>query len=137
MNIMNRSRLRHRLSFALTFTLSGCAQFLIFVNTNTFATTQKDTSYTRSPGTRQQPGFGRYDSPDGPIIRVALMTDVTSASVSCSSGLVVKRSSEGSELGGEVSIGSLRVELRKQPGGAIATLPSSTARYRVFVGSSS
>jgi peptidoglycan hydrolase-like amidase len=136
MNIMNRSRLRHRLSFALTFTLSGCAQFLIFVNTNTFATTQKDTSYTRSPGTRQQPGFGRYESPEGPIIRVALMTDVTSASVSCSSGLVVKRSSEGSEPGGEVSIGSLRVELRKQPG-AIATLPSGAAGYRVFVGSSS
>jgi peptidoglycan hydrolase-like amidase len=136
MNIMNRSRLRHRLSFALTFTLSGCAQFLIFVSTDTFATTQKDTSYARSPRTQQRLDFASYDSPDGPIIRVALMTDVTSASVSCSSGLVVNRSSKGLEQGEKVSIGSVRVELRKQPG-TIATLPSSAARYRVFVGSSS
>ena len=136
MNIMNRSRLRRRLSFALAFTLSGCAQFLIFVNTSTFAMTQQDTSYAGSPRTQQRLDFASYDSPDGPIVRVALMTDVTSASVSCSSGLVVSRSSEGFEQGEKVSIGSLRVELRKQPG-TIATIPSSAARYSVFVGSSS
>ncbi|HSV24770.1 MAG TPA: hypothetical protein VLJ17_17280, partial [Xanthobacteraceae bacterium] len=134
MNIMNRSRLRRRLSFALAFTLSGCAQFLLFAKTDTFATTQKDTSYARSSRTQQRLDFAPYDSPDGPIIRVALMTDVSSASVGCSSGLIINRSSEG--FGSEkVSIESLRVELRKQPGSA--TPPSSGAGYRVFVGSSS
>ncbi len=136
MNLKNRSRLRRRLSFALAFTLSGSAQFLVFVNTDTFATTQQDTSYARPRRTPQRLDFASHDSPDGPIIRVALMTDVTSASVSCASGLVFNRSSEDFEQGERVSIGSLRVELRKQPG-MIATLPSSAARYTVFVGSSS
>lgn len=135
MNIMNRSRLRRRLSFALAFTLSGCAQFLTLAKTEAFATTQKDTSYARSSRTQQQLDFAPYDSPDGPIIRVALMTDVTSASVDCSSGLIISGLSEGFGRGEKASIGSLRVELRKQPGSA--TPPSSGAGYRVFVGSSS
>src|SRR5437660_293657 len=125
MNIINRSRLRRRLSFALAFTLSGCAQLLLFAKSDTFATTQKDTSYARSPRTQQRLDFAPYDSPDGPIIRVALMTDVTSASVGCSSGLIINGLSEGFGRGEKVSIESLRVELRKQPGSE--TLPSSGA----------
>ena len=50
--------------------------------------------------------------PNEPVVRIALMTDVTSISLSSDSGLVVSRSSPGTRVD-KIANGSLRVELRE------------------------
>lgn len=153
MNITNRSRFRRSLALALTFIMSGCAYLTPLTSIDVYAAARAPqresparsnydpTSASHTIGEAGEPAneFASYASTEGPIIRVALMTDIASTSIGCPSGLVINGSNEGSraDLRAEkVSSSSLRVELRKQSG-TVTPLPSGAARYVVFVGSSS
>ncbi len=136
MNITNRRCFRRSLALALTFIVSICAELTPLAGINALAAERRlqNESPVDSPSE-----LGPYASAEGPIVRVALMTDVASTLISCSSGLVINRANEGFRADFRVqktSLSSLRVELRKQPG-PVAPLPSSAPRYSVFVGSSS
>jgi SpoIID/LytB domain protein len=158
MNIVNRSsRLRRRLAFALAIIVSGCTEIVSLVEANPFAAvipaqkqsasnsndrraSQKnqqsdDKGFTRPRRAEAQTEVVQYASADGPIVRVALMTDVYSVALSSSSDLIVRRTTTGFDEGNRISDGSLRVELRQQPE-PVAPLQSSVAAYRVSVGSS-
>lgn len=157
MHIVNRSsRLRRRLAFALAIVVSGCSQIVLLVEANPFAAvragqrpsasnsnyraSQKnlesdDRSFVRPRRAEAQIDVIQYASAGGPIIRVALMTDVSSIALSSSSGLTVRHATTGLDKGKNISNGSLTVELRQQ-GEAAAPLQSTVAAYRVGVGSS-
>lgn len=141
------------MALALTFIVSGCAYLTPLTGIDAYAAARalqresparSNYDSTGNSHTIGEPGewpndFTSSASAEGPIVRVALMTDIASTSISCSSGLVISGSKEGSraDLRAEkISSSSLRVELRKQSG-TVAPLPSSIARYVVFVGSSS
>ncbi|MFY9555259.1 MAG: SpoIID/LytB domain-containing protein [Blastocatellia bacterium] len=74
-------------------------------------------------------------SPEGPIIRVALMTDVASVALSCPSGLIVNRAEKTFEEGKWIATGSLRVELRHRAE-RDALRDSKAAVYHVSAGTS-
>lgn len=156
MNITNRRRLRRSLALALTFIVSSCALLTPLTRINALAAArgrQNESPASSNPGSTsvfqtlgdfaESNEFASYASADGPMIRVALMTDVASTSISCPSGLVIHRSTEdsGTDSRGNIRVqklssSSLRVEVRREPG-TVAPLPSRAARYVVFVGSSS
>jgi SpoIID/LytB domain protein len=158
MHIVNRSsRLKRRLAFALAIIVSGCMQIVLLIEPNSFAavlSAQKqsasssndrranqksqqsdDKGLTRPRRAEAQIDVVQYASAGGPIIRVALMTDVSSIALSSSSGLIVRRATTGLDEGKNISNGSLTVELRQQPE-PVAPLQSAVAAYRVSVGSS-
>jgi SpoIID/LytB domain protein len=154
MNIMNRSRrLRRRLAFALALMVSSCAQTVSLVEARAFAGVMPgqqrsapsptvrasqnkkqsvDKNSTRSLAVEPTTGVVRESPPDGPIIRVALMTDVTSVALSCSSGLMVNRGTASFGEGKKIPAGSLQVELRQQSDAEVP-LESSVAVYSVIV----
>ena len=157
MNKMNRSgRLRRRLAFAMALVVSGCAQPSSLGGADSFAgvlpsqnksaapSGDRDSHYNQQSeaesttrARRAEPALDgvQYASPDGPIIRIALLTDVTSVTLSCASGLTVNRLSAGFEEGKRVSSGSLRVEL-SQLADPVPHVKSSPTTYRVIVRSS-
>jgi peptidoglycan hydrolase-like amidase len=137
MNITNRRRFRRSLALALTFIVSSCALLTPLAGINALAAPRRPQQiFQGADDAVDSPNeIDSYASAEGPIVRVALMTDVSSISISCASGLVIKRS--GEEVRAEkTSLSALRVELRRQSA-PDAPLPSSAARYAVFVGSSS
>src|SRR5262245_20727266 len=128
---MNTNWLRLRLAFALVSLASGSVpQLFLFGPTSlaAVAPAQKQSSKETSSHHNRQPdkkGLTRpraipksdapqYSSGGGPTIRVALLTDVTTVSLGCASGLIVNRGPEGTDIGKGISGGSLRVELRQQ-----------------------
>lgn len=141
MNITNRKRFRRSLALALTFIISSCAELTPLAGIDALAAERRMQNDSAADSPNE---FASYASAEGPTVRVALMTDVASTLISCPSGLVINRANENRANEGfradfraqKISLSSLRVELRKQPGSA-APLPSSAARYTVFVGSSS
>ena len=158
MNIVNRrSRPRRRIAFALAIIVSGCTEIVSLVEANPFAAaipaqkqsasnsndrraSQKnqqsdDKGLTRPRRAEAQTEVVHYASADGPIVRVALMTDVSSVALSSSSDLIVRRATTGFDEGNRILGGSLRIELRQQPE-PVVPLRSSVAAYRVSVGSS-
>lgn len=143
--------MRRRLAFALALVVSGCAQLLSLVEAEAFAAVlrsqnqsaarskerasqnnrqSEDKSFTRSRRAEPATDVVQYASPNGPIIRVALMTNVTTVTLGCSSGLMVNRGSfdEGKRVLG----GSLRVELSQQSD-PVAPAGSTVAAHRVLV----
>ena len=151
----NRSGRLRRLAFALALVGSGCSQVVLLVGAvgaNSFATafpfqnktaSSKDRtsnnarqseakSSARVRGAEPATTVVHYDSPDGPIIRIALMTDVTSVTLSCASGLTINHTSGRFEQGKRLSNGSVRVELSQH---SAQPLPVETAAeaYRVIV----
>jgi stage II sporulation protein D len=94
-----------------------------------------DKGLTRPRRADTQSEVVQYESTGGPIIRVALMTDVSSIALRSSSGLTVRRATTGLDEGKNISNGSLTVELRQQPE-PVAPHQSTVAAYRVSVGSS-
>lgn len=153
MNITNIRRFRRSLALALTFIVSSCAHLTPLTSIDVYAAARGQQrefparsnydsagdSHTFGEAVESPGEFPSYASAEGPIVRVALMTDIGSTSISCSSGLVIDGPSEGFRANSRVqkiSLSSLRVELRKQSG-PLAPLPSGAARYVVFVGSSS
>src|SRR5437870_10592067 len=158
MNIANRSsRLRRRVALALAIIVSGCTEIVSLVEANAFAaaiSAQKqsaansndqraspknqqsdDKSLSRPRRAETQTEAAHQASADGPSIRVGLMTDVSSVTLSSSSDLIVRRATTGLDEGDRISGGSLRVEMRQQPE-PVVPLRSSVAAYRVSVGSS-
>src|SRR5258706_6452413 len=103
MNRTNRRRFRRSLALALTFIVSSCAHLTPFTSTDVYAAARGQQrefstgdSHTIGEAVESPGEFASYASAEGPIVRVALMTDIGSTSISCSSGLVVNSSSEGS-----------------------------------------
>jgi SpoIID/LytB domain protein len=153
MSKMNRRGwLRRRLAFALALGVSCCAQTVSLVadsfataglTQNRSAAPSKDRashnnrqnearSSTRSRGAGPALDPVQYASPDGPIIRIALMTDVTSVTLSSAWGLTVNRISARFDEAKRVSSGSLRVEL-SQPPDPVARVELSSPAYQVIV----
>lgn len=158
MNIaVGSGRLTGRLALGLALIVSNSTQIVLLVgsngttavlaaqkqsasNSNDRRANQKsqqsdDKSLTRPRRAEAQIDVVQYDSAGGPIIRVALMTDVSSIALSSSSGFIVRRATTGLDEGKNISNGSLTVELRQQPE-PVAPLQSTVAAYRVSVGSS-
>ncbi|HSB09077.1 MAG TPA: SpoIID/LytB domain-containing protein [Blastocatellia bacterium] len=154
MNILNRSRrLRLRLVFALAIIVSGRGQMVALVepddvgsavppqatsrseNTASQKNQQLDERLTRPRRTETQNGAVKYTSPEGPIIRVALMTDVSSIALSSSSGLQVRRAVNGFDQARASPNETLTIQLRQRPD-PVVTLETDVAVYRVCVGSS-
>lgn len=145
MNITNRTRFRRSLALALTFIVSSCPELMPFSGAKVFAAPndQRESAANKSyrppqPNEDLEDSLNSavpYASAEGPIVRIALMTDVASISIGSSSGLIINHANEGFRAE-KLSLSSLRVELRKQSGSP-APVPSSAARYSVFVGSSS
>jgi stage II sporulation protein D len=68
-----------------------------------------------SPTRPRRVGAGKQgDDADGPIIRVGLMTDVTSASLACSTGLMIRRPADDRD-GRNTASAAVRVEVRQPP----------------------
>lgn len=153
MNIVNSGgRPARRLAFALALVVSGCAQSALLAATGPFARAMpaqrqsssskdransnqqsEDRGFTRPRTVEPQAVRAKSPSPDGPIVRIALMTDVTSVALSCSSGLVVNRERASLDEGKKISSGTLRVELRRQSD-KVAPLHSNVSEYRVSLG---
>lgn len=147
-----RGRLRRRLAFALALAVSGCAQTVslvaadsfaaVFVTQNKTAASSRDRSSqdnrrSEANSTKNSRGAEpalesvHHASPDGPMIRIALMTDVTSVTLSCASGLSVNRPSAGFAEAKRISSGTLRVELSALTDAV--TLVDSSLTYGVIV----
>ncbi|HVG22103.1 MAG TPA: SpoIID/LytB domain-containing protein, partial [Blastocatellia bacterium] len=119
-------RARRRLAAAMM--LSAC---LSLDGANTIALAQKipsdspsrnrsEQNYRRgdesgSTRPRRVEAGKQADAADGAIIRIGLMTDVTSISLSSSSDLVVRSSTADSRDGQKVATAPLRVEIRQLP----------------------
>jgi stage II sporulation protein D len=134
MNITNRTLLRRSLSLALASVLSGCVEFIVRVDAASLVPISREAHHIQDRRTQQRTDSPSYVSPDGPMIRVALFTDVGSVSVSASSGLLVSRSIEEFADGEKISNGPLRIELRRTD--ESNPLVSNSGAYSVFVGSS-
>jgi len=158
MNIVSGSgRLTGRLALSLALIVLNSTQIILLAGSNRAAgalTAQKqsassptdrraaqknqqsdDKDLTRPRRAKGQTEAAHYASADGPIVRVALMTDVSSVALSSSSDFMVRRAATGFDEGTRISGGSLRVEMRQQPE-PVVPLRSSVAAYRVSVGSS-
>ena len=144
------------MAFSLAIIVSGCTEMVLLVEASPFATaipaqkqsasnsndqraTQKnqqsyDKDLTRPRRAEGQSEAAPYASADGPIIRVALMIDVSTVALSSSADLIVRRAATGFE-GTRISGGSLRVEMRQQTE-PVVPLQSGVSAYRVSVGSS-
>jgi len=149
MNIAVRPlQLKRCLAFALVIIASGLAQTANLVeaisatlplqsSSNSKKTSQRnesdETDVTRPRRAAQQVNSEQSSSALGPIIRVALMTDVESVAVTCTSGLTVR--SQPNTAAREISSGSLSVKLGKQFDQTTHQRRATTA-YRVSVGSS-
>lgn len=152
MNILNRSRrLRIRLVFALAIILSGCGRIVALVEPGCFTTAQGtfrsentasqkgqqvDARVTRPRRTEPHNEQVKYTSPDGPIIRVALLTDVSSIALSSSSGLLVRRAINGFDQATASASETVTIQLRQRPD-PVAAPETDVAVYRVCAGSSS
>ena len=128
------------LASGIAFIVSGCVQISLLVApvalagqsrsskepTKAITQTRDNVGFDR-PRRVETQGVTQHSSSEiGPIIRVALMTDVTSVSLSSSTDLIVHR--EGKDAGDGRKIGgSLRAELRQR------AAPSVESVYRVQV----
>ena len=153
MNIVTVSgRLTGRLALSLALIVSNTTHIVILAGSKpaavpaaqkTSASGSKDSvaqksqqndekSFTRPRRAEAKTEVLQYASAGGPIIRVALMTDIASITLSSSSGLIVRRATTALDESKNISSGSLKVELRQQP---VPPLQTSVAVYRVGVGS--
>jgi peptidoglycan hydrolase-like amidase len=148
-------RVSSRRALCLALLLSHCIQFILLIGLNpptrALAATKQSESTTRRPESRaenddrsfsrpsrvdQQQDSKRDQTPKGPIIRVALMTDVSSLSVSSPSSIILRHSVAGRLQSKNISTGQLTIELRKYRGEP-TPVESTTTTYRISVGSSS
>jgi peptidoglycan hydrolase-like amidase len=96
----------------------------------------EDQDSTRPRRADQPQDPDRNQTPKGPVIRVALMTDVSSLSLGSSSSLSLRYSVGEKIQSKNIANGPLTVELRQQRE-ELAPVVSSRTTYRVSVGSSS
>jgi len=139
------SRLRQSLALFAVLLLSGCLQPLT-INVLAKASPSKSRSIANAKNTAQtratKPAYtleNKYGE-KGPMVRVALLTDVTSVSLSSASELALRRSPSDKQI---IAGGQILAEVR-QPS-AIATTPNSNpdsynvpsaSSYRVEVAAS-
>src|SRR5262249_35852053 len=121
-------RLSRRLSFALVFVVSGFVQVGSLVE----AGQRQSTPSSRLRAEQSSSIDIEYTSPNGPIVRVALMTDVTAIDIGCASGLRLRRASEFG-VTESVPTNLLRVEARQRSYAPAPLLPTSASAYRVCV----
>jgi stage II sporulation protein D len=134
---VNRRRARG-LASAIAFIVSGCVQISLLVAPVSIAGQERtkpktprsdDASFDRPRRIDTQTVI-HSSSELGPIIRVALMTDVTSVSLSSSNDLVVHRADKNADDAKKIA-GSLRAELRQQVTRSVESV------YRVQVATTS
>jgi peptidoglycan hydrolase-like amidase len=140
---VNRRRARG-LASGIAFIVSNCVQVSLLVApialagqsrsskepTNAITQTRDNAGFDRPRRAETQRVTQLSSSELGPIIRVALMTDVASVSLSSSNDLVVHRQEEKDGDGKKIG-GSLRAELRRR------AAPSVESVYRVQVATTS
>lgn len=140
MRIEVNRRWAPRLASGIAFIVSGCVQASLLVAPVALAGQSRSSKEPTKAitKTRDNAGFDRPRRVDtqaaaqhsaselGPIIRVALMTDVTFVSISSSNDLVVHRQEEKDSDGKKIG-GSLRAEVRQR------AAPSVESVYRVQV----
>lgn len=144
MRIEVNRRWAPRLASVIAFIVSGCVQVSLLVAPVALAGQSRSSKEPTKAivQTRDNAGFDRPRRVDtqtvtqhssselGPMIRVALITDVTSVSISSSNDLVVHRREEKDGDGKKIG-GSLRAEVRQR------TAPSVESVYRVQVATTS
>jgi stage II sporulation protein D len=158
MNIISGSRrLPGRLAVSLALIVSNSIQIILFGGLNhpsaALAAQKQPTStsndrrsnptgqqsddknLTRPRRAESQSDPPQHPSSGGPIIRIGLMTDISSITLGSRSGFVVRRTGRGLAAANNVSEGSLTVELHQQTESPASLKPAVTA-YRVGVGSS-
>lgn len=126
------ARLRLSVALASTILASGCAQSFLLVasamqkpraDIKTRSNQSEEVSRPRTVAAVPE------KKPAAPIMRILLMTDVSSVTLSSESGLVVSRSSPGARDDKKVASGSIRVELRESSRVAVSRVPV----YRIVV----
>jgi SpoIID/LytB domain protein len=114
--LFGSARLRLGVAVASTILASGCAESFLFIasamqkpraDTKTRSNQSEEISRPRTVAAAPE------KKPAEPIMRILLMTDVSSVALSSGSGLVVSRSSPGARDDKKVASGSIRVELRE------------------------
>jgi peptidoglycan hydrolase-like amidase len=95
----------------------------------------EDRSFTRPRKVDRPQDPGEVQTAKGPIIRVALMADVSSLSLSSSYPLTLRYSVAGRIQSKNIYNGPLTIELRQRRG-EVEPVVSTTTTYRVSVGSS-
>ena len=130
--LFGSARLRLSVAVASTILASGCTQSFLFVasamqkprvDTKTKISQSEESSRPRTVAAAPE------KKPAEPIMRILLMTDVSSVALSSGSGLVVSRWSPGARDDKKVASGTIRVELR-EPSRVIA---SRAPVYRIAV----
>jgi SpoIID/LytB domain protein len=128
--LFSTARLRPGVVLASLLLLSGGAQPLVLAagGRQKPANSIKTRSGANEEATRQRTVGDSSQRPAEPIVRIALMTDVTSVVFSSSSGLIVSRPPGGSRDDKKIR-GSLRIELR-QPSRLEVSSPVSRISIR-------
>jgi SpoIID/LytB domain protein len=67
----------------------------------------------------------RFDPADGPVIRIGIMIDVTSISISSSPSLIISRSGAGNRDDQKIAVAPVRVEIRQLPAASVSDRPTS------------
>jgi peptidoglycan hydrolase-like amidase len=153
MNIVVGSRRLGRLAMALALLVSNCTQVVLLTGANRSTVAlaaQKqsasdqidrraaidDKNFTRARRAEAPLNAVQPSSPAaGPLIRVGLMTDVSSVMLGSSSGLIVRTVATKRNETPTTSVPSLTVELRRLSEPA-AQEPKASTTYRVEVGDS-
>lgn len=144
MRIEVNRRWAPRLASGIAFIVSGCVQVSLLVAPVSFAgqskplqerakptSSRSDNASFDRPRRVETQSVKKDSSPElGPIIRVALMTDVTSVSLSSSNDLIVRRADKNTDDAKKIA-GSMRAELRQR------AAPSVESVYRVQVATTS
>jgi SpoIID/LytB domain protein len=126
------ARLRLSLALASTILASGCTQSFLFVASamqKPRADTKTKTSQNEESSRPRTVAAAPEKKPAEPIMRILLMTDVSSVALSSGSGLVVSRSSLGARDDKKVASGTIRVELREPSRVTVSRAPV----YRIAV----
>ncbi|HTG17846.1 MAG TPA: SpoIID/LytB domain-containing protein, partial [Blastocatellia bacterium] len=130
--LFGSARVRLSVALASTILASGCAQSFLFVASAMQKPTADIKTRSNQSGEISRPrtvAAATEKKPAEPIMRILLMTDVSSVALSSGSGLVVSRSSPGARDDKKVASGSIRVELREPSRVAVSHAPV----YRIAV----
>ena len=118
MKIENRRRRGERRLAVAAVMLSGCLALDGASAVASAAVAQKSSSELPSTRPRRVDADRQNETPDGPLVRVGIMTDVTSISLGASSALVIRSSTAGDGEGQMIASAPLRVEVRRLPAAA-------------------
>ena len=95
------------------------------------ASVNQDRSESRS--SKDSVASEQRPDPDGPVIRIGLMSGVTSVSLTSDSGLILKRLQGTSEKSDKVSSNKVTVEVRQPESSVVARKPEDTTTTLCFI----